>query len=158
MCASASQILSSWIACPEDLDPSYLAFLNLHGGKRDPATVPVLSNDLVPNSDIYKSLTSWARVGQVFHDGFRACDSIHNDLPRQCIKHAGQFFIAGLRRATRVYVPLYAIFYVVAMLRRARQSTPTALLAASLRELPQVRFVIVSVVFGNDFVLMVNML
>jgi hypothetical protein len=85
MCLSAGQILSSWIAAPNAVDPSYFRFLTIHGGqsKQTMATLLALPRDLC-----------------VTHPGLG------------CHEHLAVFWPEGFGRALKVYSPLYLAFFL----------------------------------------------
>jgi len=89
MCLSASQILSTWIRCPEEMAPSYWKFLNYHGGK--------------PDRDL-----------RLYHQDLAivplACTYAHPTM--SCKKHFVVFFIEGLQRAMPVYLPIYVLSFI----------------------------------------------
>eukprot|EP01121_Diplochlamys_sp_Union-15-3_P019753 TRINITY_DN7517_c0_g1_i1.p1 TRINITY_DN7517_c0_g1~~TRINITY_DN7517_c0_g1_i1.p1 ORF type:complete len:283 (-),score=2.84 TRINITY_DN7517_c0_g1_i1:28-876(-) len=84
MCLSAAQILSAWIVAPHELSPTYLKFLNHHGGQ---------------SRELLNSLTSI---------NCTPCTVLHPGI--SCTKHFPIFFVDGFLRALRVYTPLYLAF------------------------------------------------
>ena len=85
MCLSASQILSCWVRYPSEVDPGYRRFLDFQGGR-----------------------PAWA---------MRALAAPHVPIPYPIylIRKPGAsllmesvfYFLAGLKRATKIYLPLY---------------------------------------------------
>lgn len=88
MCLSATQILSTWIRCPWEHAPSYWKFLNKHGG------------DVGPGKAI--QLDPLFETSPPISNG---CSIIHPGM--DCYTHAVKFWIAGLKRAFPVYLPIH---------------------------------------------------
>jgi len=87
MCLSASQILSCWIAAPEDIPPGYLRFLDKQG---------------MIDASIKKRLMGGEPFCQVIHPG---------QSHRQ---YLWGFFLKNLILSLRVYVPLNIFFFLLA--------------------------------------------
>lgn len=93
MCLSAAQILSTWVRYPIELDPAYRRFLDTHGGR--PRWV--MKRFAAPNTPAIFPLYMLRKPNNgAISDGF-------------------QFFFAGLRRAVKVYAPLYVASFTVSM-------------------------------------------
>lgn len=88
MCLSSAQILSTYARAPDQLDPSYLKFLKIHGGQ-GPETLHVMlhRNDLLS-----------------------LCPTIHPG--RSCPSYWVHFFGKEAMRAVKVYAPLYVVFFL----------------------------------------------
>lgn len=97
MCWSANEILCRWIRTPHHLDPSYKRFLDIQGG-RPMFYYDAMRNRASPVSDPMRAF------------GFGLSDAI-------------SFMPAAMKRAARLYAPLYALLLAVSMLQ-ARNRTP----------------------------------
>ena len=108
MCLSAAQILSSWVRYPNELDRGYKKFLDSQGGR----SRWVMERFLAPNAPVPYPLYIIRKPGTgYFSDAF-------------------QYFFAGLRRAGKVYIPLYvaALLYGVFQVRNHSPDRLTKLL------------------------------
>lgn len=94
LCLTASQILSTWILYPHQLDPSYLKFLNKHGGKTKEQMKQLLTRPEIP------------------------CSIVHGDT--HCIKAAIDYFPSSFMRAVKVYVPVYIVMLLFAKRRNLK--------------------------------------
>jgi len=94
MAVSSAHILSTWIRAPEELSPSYRAFLNFHGGKG------------YDNLKFYR---------QNYPQQDYACTFSHPGV--SCHLHAVIFFLEGLRRAAPVYIPFHLLSYYLSSKR-----------------------------------------
>ena len=104
MCFSAGQILSSWVRYPWEMDPSYRKFLDFHGGRPK----WVMERFAAPNAPTPYPLYMIRKPGTgYFSDGI-------------------QYFLAGLKRASKVYTPLY-IAALLFGLFQVRNHTPSRL-------------------------------
>jgi len=91
MCLSASQLLSSWIfAPPTQLNKSFRSFLNWQGGQ------------LVDDINFYQRFEPPGLNN--------ACFLIHPDS--SCGFYSIHFFLSGLYRALRLYLPLYGLLFI----------------------------------------------
>lgn len=95
MCLSASQILSCWVRHPSELDQGYRRFLDIHGGRPK----WVMRRLGAPNAAVVFPLFHLRKPGTSY-----LTDGI-------------QFFIAGLRRASKVYTPLYLATFLFALVQ-----------------------------------------
>jgi len=86
MCLSASQLLSSWIKAPQDLNRAYLSFLDWQGG--------------IIKADRYFTRRETLPI-------LRPCWLVHPN--HNCEEHLVYFFADGLLRAARLYAPLHAM-------------------------------------------------
>ncbi|XP_047328566.1 uncharacterized protein LOC124932014 [Impatiens glandulifera] len=111
MCLSSSQILSAYILKKESLSPSYISFLNKHGGKV--ATVlqgvkemafgwPLTSLEEIEN--YYKSIGVDIQLDPEMKV---PCSIIHGN--QSCGGHFFSFLIEAFKRALPVYLPVYLI-------------------------------------------------
>jgi len=82
MALSAGQILSTWVAAPEELSLSYVKFLYVQGGKPSALVKAVPSQQLM-------------------------CNLVHPGT--NCYQHAAVFFLHGLKRALPVYIPIHLL-------------------------------------------------
>jgi hypothetical protein len=93
MCLSAAQILSTWVRYPAELDPAYRRFLDTHGGRPK----WVMKRFAAPNIAAIFPLYMMRKPNTgMLSDGF-------------------QFFLAGFRRASKVYAPLFLASFVVSL-------------------------------------------
>jgi len=82
MCISSSQILSTWVACPEEHNQAYVKFLTHHGGH--PEAMELLRQlPLTP------------------------CEAIHPNT--DCVTHLVTFFPRGMKRSLKVYGPVFLL-------------------------------------------------
>lgn len=100
MCISASQILSCWIRYPKELDSNYRKFLDYQGGR--PRWV--LARAAAPNFPVKFPFYEIRKPGTtMFTDGVN-------------------FFFAGLKRAARLYVPLYIVMFLFGLCQAKNRS------------------------------------
>lgn len=147
MCASASQVLSTWLAAPREMDASYRAFLNVFGGKGGVSAVPLPLPNGQTGHSVYDAMGEWAINKVPLPPGVSACDVIHAGNGRACLSHFAWFTVAGLRRAVRMYAALHTVFMLVKVARlllradkaadgdHKRASTPQRLAALLRAEL-----------------------
>jgi len=84
MCASAAQILTSYVLTPDELSPSYYKFLVLHGGKSETKVLDVLKTTVT--------------------DG---CGTVH---PGQgCLEHLYKFWFTEYLKAAKIYIPVFSL-------------------------------------------------
>merc|ERR1712188_296039 len=94
LCLASGQILSCWIAAPDELDPSYLRFLNHQGGQ---------------------SREGMERL-RALPQGI--CDIIHPGMGYS--SHFLWYFFTGFRRALRIYIPLSIIMFLISKKKSLR--------------------------------------
>jgi len=87
MCVSAIQILPTWLYAPKELSSSYVKFLTVQAAKP-------------------KSLLRDLKRGNVTS----FCDAVHPGV--SCTSHAFDYFVAGLRRALPVYIPIHILGFL----------------------------------------------
>lgn len=104
MCASAAQILSTWVRYPIYLDPGYRKFLDIHGGRPK----WVMSRFSAPNAAVEYPLRIIRKPNTT------------------AFTDAIQFFGAGLKRAAKLYGPLYVAALLFGLFQ-ARNRTPERL-------------------------------
>jgi len=93
MCIAASHILSTWVRYPRELDPGYCKFLTYQGGR--PAWA--MQRFAAPNAPVQYPLIMIRKPGT------------------SAISDATQFFIAGVKRAGSLYLPLYVASVIFAV-------------------------------------------
>lgn len=119
MCASAGQILSAWLAAPQQVDPTYRAFLDTMGGKKGLAPVPVPMPDGTLATHVYPTVFEWANTKTVIPPHVSACDVFHGGDGRACWTHFVRFTGEGLVRAARMYFALHTVFLIIQLVRRS---------------------------------------
>lgn len=90
MALSSSQILSTWITNPDELDSVYRSFLNFHGGR---------------SSQQMKMLPNIQNPCHVLHPGMG------------CINDKIEFFPKSLLRSIKLYLPVYLVLFLVSRSR-----------------------------------------
>jgi hypothetical protein len=118
MSATASVLLHAWLLEPRALEPAYVKFLNLHGGKgravidgvsemarthdgTASAVVPAVRDWHVANG------TSLEALGSVVAGCDDPCELVHPGEGH--LSHAARFVVQGIMRAVPVYLPVYAV-------------------------------------------------
>ena len=110
MCLSTCQFGYSWIVMPSTLPPSYVRFLNKHGGKEMYVLEAIREMcHRHPHSQntpqVLRTLRS-TPYEKSFH-GTLPCEFLHPG--QSCSRHTLGFLPAGYLRAIPVYVPVYII-------------------------------------------------
>lgn len=119
VCLSTAQIGYSWIVLPETLPPSFVAFLNKHGGK--PLYVYQGVRELVARRGAGGStLSSLHHTPHSHHTDSRPCSFLHPGTG--CTEHSITFLPRGVLRALPVYIPVYLI--PAALVHRKRLLNP----------------------------------
>ncbi|GJP85001.1 hypothetical protein CLOP_g15038 [Closterium sp. NIES-67] len=125
MCISAAQILSAWMLEPHSLPPTYVSFLNKHGGKPlcvyramkemalDGGMSPACTADIATMLRGKGAASSsggmklpWTRVVKP-HETVIPCDFLHPG--GWCWLHFLSFLRGAYLRAVPVYVPVYLV-------------------------------------------------
>ena len=118
VCISTMQIGYSWIVLPSTLPPSYVHFLNKHGGK--PLYVYQGVRELVGRKGEGGRLTSLQTSLHYGHEDPRPCQFLHPGS--SCSSHSLKFFPEAYLRALPVYFPVYII--PAALVHRKRLINP----------------------------------
>lgn len=135
MCLSCSQILYAWIVEPSTLPPSYLAFLNKHGGKSTAVITRVkdVASPRRPLADLAPlDAANMARGIAARTDPYMKvpCGMLHPG--EGCLPH----FLLFLRKAYLRAIPVYLPVYVVPALlvhRKALLHRPLPILAKTAK-------------------------
>lgn len=125
MCASAGQILSTWLAAPSQVDAQYRAFLDTFGGKKGLAPVSVPLPDGSRGESVYPAILQWAETKAVIPPHVSACDVFHSGEHRACWTHFAKFTGEGILRAARMYAALHTVFLLIQIARRTMRREPT---------------------------------
>ena len=108
MCLCSGQLLWSWIVLPSTLPPSFVRFLNKHGGKSIEQVNAVREMCERASKGIYHSKLTSLKGGD--HANFRPkipCEFIHPG--RSCAHHSASFLPKAYLRSLRVYIPVYIL-------------------------------------------------
>jgi hypothetical protein len=86
MSSSASAILSTWMFARDECNPTYIKFLDLHGGQSRETMISI-----------------GAGVSS-------ACSVLHPGTG--CLRHFLQFFLSSIPRSVKVYLPVYLVAFI----------------------------------------------
>eukprot|EP00249_Psilotum_nudum_P004941 c18447_g1_i1 orf=307-2004(-) len=115
MCLSSSQILSSWIMKPESLSPSYVSFLNKHGGKDRSILQGIkdlaFGKPITGLEAIFEHYKTFGVNVQLDPKMKIPCMMVHGD--RHCISHFFWFLCHACFRSLPVYIPVYLVPAVI---------------------------------------------
>ncbi|KAL4452113.1 hypothetical protein ABPG75_007775 [Micractinium tetrahymenae] len=125
MCLSTAQIGYSWIALPQTLPPSYVRFLDRHGGKAPhvyAAVREMTRRAAAGGSAAACTAAPLAALAGTELAGFRStipCGFLH---PGQaCTQHTASFFPGAYLRALPVYFPVYVVPAILVHRKRLLQ-------------------------------------
>lgn len=110
MCLSSVQLSYSWMLLPQTLPPSFVRFLNKHGGKEPHVYEGIREMCSRASAGLPPGATPLAALAGTECANFcgpTACPFLH---PGQgCVQHAVTFFPASYLRSLPVYFPVYLI-------------------------------------------------
>eukprot|EP00898_Chlorokybus_atmophyticus_P001311 jgi/Chlat1/2180/Chrsp17S02753 len=105
MCLSSAQILYAWILQPSTLPPSYISFLNKHGGK-DVSIIRTLAQ-IIARGGATGPNSRTASAPPPSNLPKLPCPVVHSGL--SCTWHYLSFFPSAYMRALPVYLPVYLV-------------------------------------------------
>lgn len=121
MCLSTAQIGYSWIALPRTLPPSFVRFLDKHGGKPPHvySAVREMTRRAAAGAAASAPLLSLAGTPEQHLGGPVPCGFLHPG--KGCTHHAVTFFPEAYARALPVYFPVYVIPAILVHRKRLLQ-------------------------------------